>query len=164
MAEESLLQQAFAGAGEQLDRIINAYERKENSGYPYYIKFGPSQGFDPNDDTTWNGMFDMAYGINGISSVVWKVNSPEMNDFDSNIQQGNLGESMKNNQVFYYGYLLFMGKEDFDHLDAEMQETYKENMRNGTFTSGAQLEVQNFQLTSNNFLGGTVEICDASEF
>lgn len=41
MPEESLLKQAFTKCGEQLDRIIDAYERTPASdpNYPRYLKF-----------------------------------------------------------------------------------------------------------------------------
>lgn len=161
MAEEtSLLQQAFAETGTQLDRIIDAYERKRE--YPYYIKFSRDENY---QDT----LFYQWSSYNNIDSVVWKINSSELNDYESNCPISNSPFGNTRFQ-YYYGYFIDCPS------DNESGPIY----HNGTFEPECQAQAQNGTFPSNycafTVRDGTItisrsdrsisklEFCDASEF
>ena len=157
MAGESLLQEAFAETGVQLDRIIDAYERKKKD-YPYYIKFTRDENYQDNMFYQWSSDA-------GIDSVVWKINSQELNDFESNNNDGPFSNSM---WQYYYGYFYYSGDKDdgpFYHYgedDFENQEAARNGTMNLDFVDLSIQDKQFIKINSSDF--SKVEFCDALEF
>lgn len=91
MTEESLLQQAFAETGVQLDRIINAYERKEPGpfvpiGFPAYAKCNDNGHYEyiieiPSRNAS-QILVDGAFYVDIVNGVVSTESSTQLFSFD----------------------------------------------------------------------------------